>query len=124
MHSVFRFVNYTITSIMLCDGMDANIFNFDCCSVKLLTIILVAKFYSLDIESQVNISAMFVCVFVFQLKPYVSYRVSDVTQPEFTARDLFDSTYAKLITDDFNNGRLEPDKVLEMIKMVKSSGSK
>lgn len=65
-----------------------------------------------------------VCLCVFQLKPYVSYRVADVTQPEFTARDLFDKTYAKLITDDFNNGRLDPDKVLDLIKMVKSSDSK
>ena len=34
MHSVFRFVNDTITRIMLCDGTDANIFNFDSGSVS------------------------------------------------------------------------------------------
>jgi len=46
-----------------------------------------------------------VLVLMFQLKPYVSYKVSDVTQSKFTARDLFNSTYAKIITDDFNSGK-------------------
>jgi len=36
-----------------------------------------------------------------------------VINSEFTARDLFNSTYAKRITDDFNSGKLEPDKFNE-----------
>lgn len=59
----------------------------------------------------------------FKLKPYVSYKVSDVTKSKFTARHLFNSTYAKIITDDFNSGKLEPDKVTETIKTFKSSDS-
>lgn len=63
-------------------------------------------------------------VLMFQLKPYVSYTVSDVSNDKFTARDLFNSTYAKRITDDFNSGKLELDTVTETTKTFKSSDSK
>jgi len=59
-----------------------------------------------------------------QLKPYVSYKVQDVTQSEFTARDLFNSTYAKVITDAFNNQKLDVDKVTESVKTFKSDDIK
>jgi len=54
----------------------------------------------------------------------VSYKVSDATKPEFTARDLFNATYAKLITQDFNSGKLDPDKATESVKRVKSGEKK
>jgi len=57
---------------------------------------------------------------VFQLKPYVSYKVTDVTRPKWTAQDLFDATYATTITDDFNNKKLDVDKVAESVKTFKS----
>jgi len=60
---------------------------------------------------------------MFQLKPYVSYRVSDVTQSTFTARDLFNSTYAKQITENFNSSKLDQDNVTESIKTFKSDDS-
>lgn len=44
-----------------------------------------------------------------QLKPYVSYKTSDVVQSEFTAQNLFDAVYGKKIIDDYNNGRLQAD---------------
>lgn len=44
-----------------------------------------------------------------QLKPYVSYKTSEVVQSEFTAQNLFDAVYGKKIIDDFNNGRLMDD---------------
>lgn len=43
----------------------------------------------------------------FQLKPYVSYRVEGITEPEFTAQDLFDMVYSKKIKEDFANGQLD-----------------
>lgn len=57
---------------------------------------------------------------MFQLKPYVSYKVSDVTRPKWTAQDLFDATYATKVTDDFNNKKLDVDKVTGSVKMLKS----
>jgi len=47
-----------------------------------------------------------------------------VSNDKFTARDLFNSTYAKRITDDFNSGKLELDTVTETTKTFKSSDSK
>ena len=38
------------------------------------------------------------------LKPYVSYRTPDIFQSEFTARDLFNSTYADEVISRFKNG--------------------
>ena len=61
---------------------------------------------------------------LFQLKPYVSYKVSDVTQPKFTARDLFNSTYAKVIVNDFNDQKLDQDKVTDSVKTLKSDDTK
>lgn len=36
------------------------------------------------------------------LKPYVSYKVPDVSQAPLTAKDLFDACYAKKIIEEFN----------------------
>jgi len=61
---------------------------------------------------------------MFQLKPYVSYKVPDVAKSKFVARDLFDSTYAKVITDAFNSGKLDPDKVTDSTRTSKSDENK
>ncbi|XP_076752922.1 mitochondrial ribosomal protein L41 [Xylocopa sonorina] len=45
----------------------------------------------------------------FHLKPYVSYRVTDVGQREYTAKDLFDLVYADKITRDYKQGQLGPN---------------
>ncbi|XP_059481834.1 large ribosomal subunit protein mL41 [Neocloeon triangulifer] len=45
----------------------------------------------------------------FTLKPYVSYRVPDVIQTEFTSQDLFDAVYSKKIVQDFKEGKLTED---------------
>lgn len=45
----------------------------------------------------------------FHLKPYVSYKVTDVKKREFTAKDLFDLVYADKIKKDFKEGQLNPD---------------
>ncbi|XP_068239213.1 large ribosomal subunit protein mL41 [Palaemon carinicauda] len=45
----------------------------------------------------------------FKLKPYVSYRVPDVVQSEFTPQDLFYAIYTKKIVEDFKNGKLDED---------------
>lgn len=42
----------------------------------------------------------------FTLKPYVSYKVKEFDQGEFTAQDLFNMIYAKKIEEDFANGQL------------------
>ncbi|XP_023218549.1 39S ribosomal protein L41, mitochondrial-like [Centruroides sculpturatus] len=44
-----------------------------------------------------------------KLKPYVSYQAPEVTQSEFTAKDLFDAVYSKKIMDDFKSGKLDSD---------------
>ncbi|KAG5332328.1 RM41 protein, partial [Acromyrmex heyeri] len=43
----------------------------------------------------------------FTLKPYVSYRVGEIREPEFTAQDLFDVVYSKKIKEDFASGQLD-----------------
>lgn len=43
----------------------------------------------------------------FTLKPYVSYQVEKITEPEFTAQDLFDVVYSKKIKEDFANDQLD-----------------
>lgn len=43
---------------------------------------------------------------MLQLKPYVSYRVPEVVQSEFTPKDLFDAVYSDKIVNDFKNGKL------------------
>lgn len=45
----------------------------------------------------------------FHLKPYVSYRVTDVKKREYTAKDLFNLVYADKIKKDFKEGQLSPD---------------
>lgn len=62
-------------------------------------------------------------VLMLQLKPYVSYKVSDVTNATFTARELFNSTYAKTVIDDFNKRKLESDKASDP-GTIKSSDNK
>lgn len=44
---------------------------------------------------------------MFQLKPYVSYRVNDIDQPAFDAKYLFDAVYKNKITEDFKMGKLD-----------------
>lgn len=44
-----------------------------------------------------------------KLKPYVSYQAPDVTQSEFTAKDLFDAVYSQKIKEDFKAGKLDDD---------------
>lgn len=46
-------------------------------------------------------------MFYLQLKPYVSYRVPEVTQSKFTAQDLFNAVYRLKIVDDFKNNKLK-----------------
>ncbi|XP_043287747.1 39S ribosomal protein L41, mitochondrial isoform X2 [Venturia canescens] len=43
----------------------------------------------------------------FKLKPYVSYKSTDVTQSKFTAEDLFTAIYADKIRRDFQNNKLK-----------------
>ncbi|XP_046464474.1 39S ribosomal protein L41, mitochondrial-like [Daphnia pulex] len=45
----------------------------------------------------------------FKLKPYVSYRTSDIVQPPLTPEELFGAVYVKKITEDFKAGKLGPD---------------
>nr|AAX62407.1 putative mitochondrial ribosomal protein L41 [Lysiphlebus testaceipes] len=45
----------------------------------------------------------------FTLKPYVSYRSLNVTQSEFTAKDLFNAIYTEKIHKDFAAGKLKED---------------
>jgi len=40
----------------------------------------------------------------FKLKPYVSYRVEDVNTDEFTAKDLFNATYANDVIKRYKRG--------------------
>lgn len=47
--------------------------------------------------------------FFFQLKAYVSYRLEDLKQPEFTAQDLFIAVYRDKIAKDFKEGKLNED---------------
>jgi len=41
------------------------------------------------------------------LKPYVSYRVADIVQEEFTPQELFGYVYQSKIEEDFKNGKLD-----------------
>ncbi|KAK3914125.1 39S ribosomal protein L41, mitochondrial [Frankliniella fusca] len=43
----------------------------------------------------------------FKLKPYVSHRVPESSEPEFTAKDLFNVVYAAKIEEDFKEGKLD-----------------
>ena len=45
---------------------------------------------------------------VFQLKPYVSYNVTEIKQDQFLARHLFNATYAQSIADEFKRGEIKP----------------
>lgn len=46
-----------------------------------------------------------------QLKPYVSYKVEEISQSEFTAEDLFNECYAKKIVADFKSGTIDVETV-------------
>ena len=48
----------------------------------------------------------------------MSYRVPDVKQSEFTAKDLFDATYGKSVVKKYNKKQLDIDnvKVDELVK--------
>jgi len=59
----------------------------------------------------------------FKLKPYVSYRVPDVKQSEFTAQDLFDGTYAKELVDEFKTGKLDSKTLDDKIELLKQKAS-
>ncbi|BES99603.1 ribosomal protein L41 [Nesidiocoris tenuis] len=43
----------------------------------------------------------------FKLKPYVSYRVTDIAQSEFTPHDLFLAVYSEKIVRDMKEGKLD-----------------
>ncbi|CAG2178789.1 unnamed protein product [Oppiella nova] len=49
----------------------------------------------------------------FPLKPYVSYRCPEITQTEFTARDLFNATLADDIIEKFKSGQQMEAEVSE-----------
>ena len=51
------------------------------------------------------------CAFSLQLKPYVSYKVVNVTQSEFTAKDLFNACYAKKVLKDMEEGKIDADDI-------------
>ena len=57
----------------------------------------------------------------FPLKPYVSFRVPDVTEPALTARDLYDAVYGRKLKDDFETGALE--KELEQVQERERQGT-
>lgn len=59
---------------------------------------------SIEIETWRKICQL--CFLLFQLKPYVSYKVSDIKQSEFTAKDLFDALYSKNVIEDWRDGKL------------------
>lgn len=49
----------------------------------------------------------------FELKPYVSYRTEDIDVKPFTAKDLFDTVYARKIIEDFKENKIEEYKVTQ-----------
>ena len=60
------------------------------------------------IENMLNFIVFFMKICSVQLKPYVSYDVTDIKQGQFLARDLFNATYAKSIADEFKRGQIKP----------------
>ena len=46
---------------------------------------------------------------LFQLKPYVSYRVEDIVTPPMTPEELFGAVYVRKIAADFKSGKLGPN---------------
>lgn len=59
----------------------------------------------------------------FELKAYVTYRVDDTNMPEFTARDLFETTYAVDLRQQFDAGKLN-EAVNEVIEKAKQGNLK
>ena len=57
--------------------------------------------------------------FSFQLKPYVSYKAQDIKQSEFTAKDLFISTYAKNLLEQYKSGKIDIETFEKKIKDMK-----
>lgn len=54
-----------------------------------------------------------------QLKPYVSYGVKQISQSEFTAKHLFDATYAHEILNDFKNNNIDLKTAQDKIEQLK-----
>jgi large subunit ribosomal protein L41 len=44
-----------------------------------------------------------------KFKPYVSYKVPEVIQSEFTSQDLYNAIYAQKVIDDFKNDKINDD---------------
>lgn len=44
-----------------------------------------------------------------QLKPYVSYKASDIVQPPMTPEELFGAVYVRKIGEDYKSGKLGPN---------------
>ncbi len=65
-------------------------------------------------------------VYMLQLKPYVSYRVKEVTQSEFTAKDLFDATYGQEAVSQYSSDELDLDNITaeEFLKIEDEKKSK
>jgi Mitochondrial ribosomal protein L27 len=77
--------------------------------------------YSYQPYTLLNLMHGFIVIVLKQLKPYVSYRVPDITQSQFTARDLFDATYAKPIVEDFTAGKIDNETTKRLISSIKSN---
>lgn len=44
-----------------------------------------------------------------KFKPYVTYKMTEVVQSQFTSEDLFNAIYAQKIMDDYKNGKINDD---------------
>ncbi|XP_064617300.1 uncharacterized protein LOC135481403 [Liolophura sinensis] len=53
----------------------------------------------------------------FELKPYVSYRVPEVTQSKLTARNLFDACYAEKLAESHRSGKLTKEEVERILQL-------
>ena len=61
-------------------------------------------------------------MFLLQLKPYVTYNLKQViVQSEFTAKDLFESTYGDDVVQKYLNNKLDIDKANPEELLEKSS---
>ena len=69
-----------------------------------------------------NHSRFYSVLFLFQLKPYVTYNLKEViVQSEFTAQDLFDSTYGDEVVQQYQKNKLDVDKAAPEELLEKSS---
>ncbi|CAF0751856.1 unnamed protein product [Didymodactylos carnosus] len=60
---------------------------------------------------------------VQMLKPYVAYNVSEIKQDQFLAKDLFNSTYAAEVVEDFKQGKYKTEEKLTVKDPQSSSES-